>query len=229
VTSSAEPGRTVRVVVVDDHPLFVDGLRRLLASVPDLELAAVANTGAEALTAVEQAQPDVVLMDLHLPELSGIEATRRIVGSAPDIAVLVLSMLDDDDSVFAALRAGARGYLVKGAQPDEVLQAVRATANGEAVFGASLATRILGYFAELQPRAQPVPFPKLSDREREVLDLLAAGHSNAVIASRLYLSSKTVRNHVSNIIGKLQVADRTAAIIRARDSGLGPGAGEPDG
>jgi DNA-binding NarL/FixJ family response regulator len=160
-------------------------------------------------------------MDLHLPELSGIEATRRIVASTPQVAVLVLSMLDDDDTVFAALRAGARGYLVKGAPPDEVLQAIRATANGDTVFGASLASRILSYFADLQPKSPPVPFPQLSDREREVLALLADGHSNPAIAKRLYLSPKTIRNHVSNIIAKLQVADRTAVIIRARDSGLG--------
>jgi DNA-binding NarL/FixJ family response regulator len=218
--SAAAPQHTVRVVVVDDHPLFVDGLHRLLGSVPDLELAGVATTGTEALQIVEQAQPDVVLMDLHLPDLSGIEATRHIAASSR-AAVLILSMLDDDDSVFAALRAGARGYLVKGAPPEEVLQAIRATANGETVFGASLASRILSYFAELHPKSPPLPFPQLSDREREVLDLLAHGHNNATIANRLYLSPKTIRNHVSNIIGKLQVADRTAAIIRARDSGLG--------
>jgi DNA-binding NarL/FixJ family response regulator len=221
MTNPAAPQPPVRVVVVDDHPLFVDGLRRLLGSVADLELAAVASTGVQALTTVEQAQPDVVLMDLHLPELSGIEATRRIVASTPRAAVLVLSMLDDDDTVFAALRAGARGYLVKGAPPDEVLQAIRATANGDTVFGASLASRILSYFADLQPKSPPVPFPQLSDREREVLILLADGHSNPAIAKRLYLSPKTIRNHVSNIIAKLQVADRTAAIIRARDSGIG--------
>ncbi len=221
MTGAAAPEHTVRVVVVDDHPLFVDGLRRLLGSVPDLELAGIATTGADALQIVEQTHPDVVLMDLHLPELSGIEATRYITASSYPAAVLILSMLDDDDSVFAALRAGARGYLVKGAPPEEVLQAIRATANGETVFGASLASRILGYFAELQPKSPPLPFPQLSDREREVLNLLAHGHNNATIANRLYLSPKTIRNHVSNIIGKLQVADRTAAIIRARDSGLG--------
>ncbi|MEX2627739.1 MAG: response regulator transcription factor [Ilumatobacteraceae bacterium] len=212
----------VRIVVVDDHPVFADGLQRLLASVEDLDLVGVASTGTEALTAVERHRPDVVLMDLHLPELSGMEATRRITEQTPEIAVLVLSMLDDDDSVFAALRAGARGYLVKGAQPDEVLQAIRATARGEAVFGASLANRILAYFADLQPRTPPDPFPQLSGREREVLELLANGSNNAAIAGRLYLSPKTVRNHVSNIISKLQVADRTAAILRAREAGLGP-------
>jgi DNA-binding NarL/FixJ family response regulator len=221
MTAPAESHRAVRVVVVDDHPLFVDGLRRLMGSVPDLELVRVASTGTEALPIVEQTEPDVVLMDLHLPELGGIEATRRIVSSGSRAAVLVLSMLDDDDTVFAALRAGARGYLVKGAQPDEVLQAIRATANGEAVFGASLANRILEYFADMRPKSPPVPFPELSDREREVLDLLANGNSNAAIAERLYLSPKTVRNHVSNIIGKLHVTDRAAAMIRARDSGLG--------
>jgi DNA-binding NarL/FixJ family response regulator len=219
--SLPEPHPPTRVVAVDDHPLFIDGLRRLLGSVPDLELVAVATSGAEALATVEQAKPDVVLMDLHLPELNGIEGTRRITREVPGIPVLVLSMLDDDDSVFAALRAGARGYLVKGAQPEEVLQAIRATANGDAVFGASLAGRILSYFSEVQPRSTPDPFPQLSDREREVLRLLADGNNNTAIAGRLFLSPKTVRNHVSNIIGKLQVADRTAAIIRAREAGLG--------
>lgn len=221
MTDPATPQQSARIVVVDDHPLFVDGLRRLMGSVPDLELVGVATTGAEALPVVELSEPDVVLMDLHLPELGGIEATRRIVASGSRAAVLVLSMLDDDDSVFAALRAGARGYLVKGAQPDEVVQAIRATANGEAVFGASLANRILEYFADMRPKSPPTPFPELSDREREVLNLLADGHSNATIAGRLYLSPKTIRNHVSSIIGKLHVTDRSAAIIRARDSGLG--------
>lgn len=216
------PRPPTRIVAVDDHPLFADGLRRLLDSVPDLDLVHVASTGIEALTAVEQHHPDVVLMDLHLPEITGIEATRQITQQHPGVAVLVLSMLDDDDSVFAALRAGARGYLVKGAQPDEVLHAIRATANGEAVFGASLANRILDYFTDLQPRPLPDPFPQLSDREREVLKLLADGYNNTTIASRLYLSPKTIRNHVSNIVSKLQVADRTAAIIRAREAGLSP-------
>lgn len=215
----------VRIVVVDDHPVFADGLRRLLASVDDLDLVDVASTGSQALDVVDQHRPDVVLMDLHLPELSGMEATRLITEKMPEIAVLVLSMLEDDDSIFAALRAGARGYLVKGAQPDEVLHAIRAAADGDAVFGASLANRILGYFAELQPKAPPDPFPQLSSREREVLELLANGTNNTAIAGRLYLSPKTVRNHVSNIIRKLQVADRTAAILRAREAGLGPGGG----
>lgn len=222
MSAADTPQSPTRIVAVDDHPLFADGLRRLLDSVADLELVHVASSGVGALVAVDEHHPDVVLMDLHLPEVSGIEATRQITEQHPGVAVLVLSMLDDDDSVFAALRAGARGYLVKGAQPDEVLHALRATANGEAVFGASLANRILHYFADLQPRPQPRPFPQLSDREREVLTLLAGGNNNTTIAERLYLSPKTVRNHVSNIVSKLQVADRTAAIISARDAGLSP-------
>ena len=183
-----EAAATIRVVLADDHPLFRDGLARLFSTVDDLDVVGTAATGIEAVEQVVATSPDVVVMDLHMPELNGIEATRRISEAAPDTAVLVLSMLDDDESIFAALRAGARGYITKGALPDEVLRGVRAAASGEAVFGSSLATRMLRYFAELQPKARPVPFPQLTDREREVLAALARGAGNAAIAEQLFLS-----------------------------------------
>ena len=210
----------VRVLIADDHPLFRDGLAALLGASPGTELAAAATTGTEAVELARQAQPDVVLMDLRLPGLNGIEATRQIVADSPHTAVVVLTMFDDEDSVFAALRAGARGYLLKGADHEDIQRAVRAAAAGDAIFGAQIATRVLAYFTA-QPSLAPAPFPQLSDREREVLELVAQGHSNTIIAARLQLSQKTIRNNVSNILAKLQVADRAQAIVRARDAGLG--------
>ena len=210
----------IRVVIADDHPLFRDGLIALLDRSPDTELAAAATTGTEAVELARQAQPDVVLMDLRLPGLNGIEATRQIVADSPHIAVVVLTMFDDDNSVFAALRAGARGYLLKGADQEDIRRAVHAAAAGEVIFGAGLATRVLAYFTA-QHSPVPVPFSQLTDREREVLELVAQGHSNPIIATRLQLSQKTIRNNVSNILTKLQVADRAQAIVRARDAGLG--------
>ena len=210
----------VRVLIADDHPLFRDGLAALLRASPGTGLAGAATTGTEAVELARQAQPDVVLMDLRLPGLNGIEATRQIVADSPHTAVVVLSMFDDDDSVFAALRAGARGYLLKGADHEDIQRAVRAAAAGEAIFGAQIATRVLAYFtAQASPAA--APFPQLTDREREVLELVAQGCSNTIIAARLHLSQKTIRNNVSNILAKLQVADRAQAIVRARDAGLG--------
>jgi DNA-binding NarL/FixJ family response regulator len=209
----------VRVLIADDHPLFRDGLVALLAGSPGTELAGTATTGTEAVDLARQAQPDVVVMDLRMPGLNGIEATRRITADSPHIAVLVLTMFDDDDSVFAALRAGARGYLLKGADREQIGRAIQAAASGEVIFGAGLAERMLGYFAAGSPA--PAPFPQLTEREREVLELVAQGQANPVIAARLHLSQKTVRNNVSNILAKLQVADRAQAIVRARDAGLG--------
>jgi DNA-binding NarL/FixJ family response regulator len=208
----------VRVLVADDHPLFRDGLIALIAGGAGTELAGTATTGTQAVDLARQTQPDVVVMDLHMPGLNGIEATRRIVADRPHVAVLVLTMFDDDDSIFSALRAGARGYLLKGADRDQIRCAIQAAANGEIIFGADLATRMLGYFT-----ATPAPpvFPQLSDREREVLELVAQGQANPAIATRLHLSQKTVRNHVSNILTKLQVADRAQAVAQARDAGLG--------
>jgi DNA-binding NarL/FixJ family response regulator len=210
----------VRVLVADDHPLFRDGLAAMLGAVPDTELVGAAATGIEAVDLSRQSHPDVVLMDLRLPGLNGVEATRQIVADSPHTAVVVLTMFDDDDSVFAALRAGARGYLLKGADQEEIRRAVQAAAAGEVIFGTGLATRVLAYFTAW-PRSAPGPFPQLTDREREVLELVAQGRSNTIIAARLQLSQKTIRNHVSNILAKLQVADRAQAIVRARDAGLG--------
>ena len=212
----------IRVLIADDHPVFRDGLAAMLNLGPGTELAGAAATGAEAVELARAAQPDVVLMDLRMPGINGVEATRAIVADSPHVAVIVLTMIDDDDSVFAAMRAGARGYLLKGADAAQIRRAVASAAAGEAVFGAGIAARVLAYFTGQAGRA-PDPFPQLTDREREVLELVAQGRSNAAIAARLYLSQKTIRNNVSNILVKLQVADRAEAIVRARDAGLGTG------
>ena len=211
---------SIRVLIADDHPLFRDGLTALLTDGPDTELAGAATSGTEAVEMARETQPDVVIMDLHMPGLNGIEATRRIVADSPHISVLVLTMFDDDDSIFSALRAGARGYLLKGADQEQIRAAVRAAANGEIIFGTQLAARMLAYFTT-PAAAPPQVFPQLTDREREVLDLVAQGRANTAIAAKLGLSQKTVRNHVSNILTKLQVADRAQAIVQARDAGLG--------
>jgi DNA-binding NarL/FixJ family response regulator len=211
---------TVRVVVADDHPIVRDGLRALLTSLPDMEMVGEATTGREAVRAAVTLRPDVVVMDLHMPDLDGNAATAEIGRVAPDVAVLVLTMSDDDESVFAAMRAGARGYLVKGASQQEISRAISAVAAGEAIFGPGVARRVLRFFAAPPKAAEPA-FPELSPREREVLDLIAGGLTNAAIAGRLGLSAKTVGNHTSAIFAKLQVAGRAEAIIRAREAGLG--------
>ena len=209
----------IRVVIVDDHPIVRDGMAALLTSLPGFTLAGVAATGRAAVREVVTAKPDVAVLDLQMPDLDGIAATKEIVRAAPDVAVLVLTMFSDDDSVFAAMRAGARGYLVKGAEQDEIARAIRAVAAGEAIFGPAVAHRVLGFFAA--PPLAAAPFPELTNRERQVLDLIAAGLPNAAIGERLGVAAKTVANNVSAIFVKLQVADRAAAIIRARDAGLG--------
>lgn len=211
----------LRVLVADDHPLFRSGLRMALDHTDGMEVVGEAATGLEVVRLAEELCPDVVVMDLDLPELHGVEATRRVVTRCPTVGVLVLTMFGDDDSVFAAMRAGARGYLLKGSDQAEIVRAVRALAAGEALFGPSVAERIVEFFSRPRPAGAPPPFPQLSAREREVLDLVAAGRSNQAIASRLVLSHKTVRNHLSNIFSKLQVADRSEAIVRAREAGLG--------
>ena len=209
----------IRVLIADDHPLFRKGLRGLLDSVTGIEVVGEASSGEEAIALAEEQQPDVILMDIHMPEVNGIEATRRILYTSPSIGVLVLTMYEDDDSVFAAMRAGARGYLLKGVDQIEVLRAINAVGSGEAIFSPSIARRLIHYFSTMEKAIPPV-FPELTSREREVLQLLAQGHTNAAIAERLVLSLKTVRNHVSTIFSKLQVASRAEAIIRARDAGF---------
>ena len=211
----------LRILIADDHLLFRDGLRALLTAAPDTDLIGEAATGDEAVVLTSKLQPDVVVMDLQMPELNGIEATRQIVQASPHVGVLVVTMFEDDGSVFAAMRAGARGYLLKGAKYDEMLRAIRAVGGGEAIFSPAIAVRLMEYFANIRPATVPQVFPELSEREREILGLIAQGQKNAEIAAALFLSPKTVRNHVSNILSKLQIADRTAAIIRAREAGLG--------
>jgi DNA-binding NarL/FixJ family response regulator len=211
--------KALRVLVVDDHPLFRFGLCAALAQRDDIEVVGEAAGGHAAIDAAASAHPDVVVMDLHLPDLGGVEATRAITNADPRIGVLVLTMFDDSESVFNAMRAGARGYLLKGAEPDELVRAVQAVARGEAIFGQSIAAQVLRFFNGLN--ASTVSFPELTVREREVLELIAAGRNNGEIAQVLSLSGKTVRNHVSIIFGKLRVADRAQAIVRAREAGLG--------
>jgi DNA-binding NarL/FixJ family response regulator len=211
---------TIRILIADDHPLVRAGLRAALDPLPEVEIVAEAATGQAAIREAVLHQPDVVVMDLQMPELNGIDATRELARAVPTAAVLVLTMFDDDDWVFAAMRAGARGYVLKGAEQQEIARAITAVAAGEAIFGPAVATRMLTYFAS-PPATTSTPFPELTAREREVLDLLAAGRNNHQIADQLGLSGKTVANHISAIFAKLQVADRTQAILRARDAGLG--------
>lgn len=220
----------IRVVVADDHPAFRSGLRFMLMSTDGVEVVGEAATGAEAVVVVAIEQPDVVVMDLNMPVLGGVAATRQIVADSPHVAILVLTMLEDDESVFAAMRSGARGYLLKGAAQDEIERAVRAVAGGEAIFGPPVAERIMAFFTtDPGKRATSAPFPQLSERECQVLGLVADGHTNPEIAQSLFLSPKTVRNHVSNIFTKLHVADRAHAIARARDAGLGSPLDDPPG
>lgn len=211
----------LRVVIADDHPVFRHGLQALLGSVPDVDVVAVAATGEEAVELAVAERPDVVLLDLQLPGISGVEACRRIVAAAPTVRILILTMFEDDSSVFAALRAGATGYLVKGADAEEILRALQAVAGGEAIFGPAIARRLLDYLSAPSLDVPRQAFPQLTDREVDVLNLLAQGLDNATLATRLGLSPKTVRNHASAIFAKLRVADRAQAIVRAREAGLG--------
>ena len=210
----------VRVLIADDHPIFRDGLATLLEPHPDIEVVARAADGAEAVALAAEHRPDVIVMDIQMPHVNGIEATRRVLAEQPSIGVLVFTMGEDDGTLLSAMRAGARGYLVKGAAQDEVVRAITAVAAGGVVFGASLAARI-GELLSPSPSRQVTEFPMLTEREREVLDLIAAGRSNGQIAAELYLAPKTVRNNVSAILSKLQATDRAEIIIRARDAGMG--------
>jgi DNA-binding NarL/FixJ family response regulator len=214
----------IRVLVADDHPVFRRGIRAILGAEPDTELVGEATDGEEAVARALEQRPDVILMDLNMPKITGIEATRQILEVDPNIAILMLTMFEDDDSVFAAMRAGARGYVLKGADGAETLRAIHAVADGEAIFGPTIARRLTGYFAtpgQVPRTTAEGAFPSLTEREHEILSLIAEGYTNTAIASRLYISPKTVRNYVSNIFTKLQVADRSQAIVRAREAGLG--------
>ena len=212
--------RPITVVVVDDHPVFRIGMVALLESLDSIEVVGQASDEASAVEVVEEVRPDVVLMDLDLGPGSGVEATRQLLRAVPDVGVLVVTMLGDDDSLFASIRAGARGYLLKGASPTEIERAVRAVGNGEVLLGPQVALRAAGYLSGARTRGAR-PFPELTDREHEVLDLVARGHDNAAIARRLVLSAKTVRNYVYGILSKLDVDNRSHLVVRARDAGLG--------
>jgi DNA-binding NarL/FixJ family response regulator len=216
-----QTGESIRVMVVDDHAIVRDGLAALLGALEGVEVVGTAQDGRAAVHAVAEHQPDVVIMDIQMPELDGIEATRFVTARHPEVRVVMLTMNEEDDTVLAAIRAGASGYLLKGAGADEVLNAVRAAAAGGMVFGASLAARVAGLFSGARVAAAEVPFPELNDRERAVLELLAAGRSNDAIAAELFLAPKTVRNAVSSIYAKLHAPDRAAAIIKAREAGFG--------
>ena len=212
---------TVRVLIADDHPLFREGMRGRLDRVDDIAVVGEASSGGEAVEFAHRLTPHVVLMDIKMPGLNGIEATREILRAKPQIGVLMLTMFEDDDSVFAAMRAGAKGYLLKDSGGEGVVHAIRAVTSGEAVFGPGVAERIIGFFSAPRSAAPKRAFPELTEREEEILSLVAQGKSNQEIAGQLFVSVKTVRNHVSNILVKLQVADRTQAVIRARDAGMG--------
>jgi len=213
--------RAVRVVIADDHPMFRYGLVAALATTPEVAIVGEAAGGAELLDVVDKTVPDVVLTDLAMPGLDGAAATRALLERHPTIAVVVLTMHEDDEALFGALRAGARGYLLKGADRTEIVRAVLAVACGEAVYGAAVARRIVDFFTGAQRQYAARVFPDLTGREREVLHLVATGYGNHEIARRLVLSDKTVRNHVSAIIFKLKVRDRAAVVAKARDAGLG--------
>lgn len=209
---------TLRVLVVDDHPLYREGLVTAMSAMPGVDVVGQAGNGQEAVDLVDELEPDVVVMDLYMPVLNGIDATRQIIAKRPHTAILVLTMADGDDSVFAAMRAGARGYLLKGADRKEIARGLETIAADEVIFSSAIASRVLAWFTSGPNLA---PFPELTDREREVLDLLARGLTNAAIAARLVVSEKTIRNHVSNVFCKLHVTSRAEAVARARDAGLG--------
>jgi DNA-binding NarL/FixJ family response regulator len=211
----------IRVLIADDHPLFRDGMRGLLGSLADMKVVGEASSGEQAIELARELQPDVILMDIKMPGINGIEATREILHTSPRTGVLVVTMFEDDDSVFAAMRAGARGYLLKDSRGQEVGHAIRAVASGEAIFGPGVAQRLISFFSSPSPAVSRRAFPELTEREEEVLSLVAQGKTNQQIAKELFVSLKTVRNHVSNIFLKLQVADRAQAVIRAREAGLG--------
>lgn len=215
----------IRVLIVDDHALFRDGVNAILKAAPDIEVVGEAANGQEALQKVEALLPDVILMDIQMPDMTGLEATKRILRTFPEMGVIMITMLEDDDFLFAAMRAGARGYVLKGADKAEMLRSIRAVAQGEAIFGPAIANRLADFFRQVNASAMQNDnakvFPDLTDREHEILELIALGRNNREIASHLHITIKTVSNHISNIYNKLQVADRAQAIILAKDAGMG--------
>jgi DNA-binding NarL/FixJ family response regulator len=213
----------LRVLLADDHPLFRKGMRAMLEALPDMEVVGEAATGEEALALANSLAPDIIVMDLQMPGGSGIAATRAILNASPHIRILIVTLFEDSESVFTALRAGARGYVLKDADAGEMAGAIQAVGRGEAIFSPAIANRLMDFFATPHPAMPKEMFPTLTEREREILGLIAQGHTNADIARQLSLSVKTVHNYVSNIFSKLQVADRAQAIIRAREAGLGRG------
>lgn len=212
----------IKLMIADDHKLFREGIKALLAITDDIEIIGEAEDGETALKQVRELEPDVILMDINMPGQNGIRVTEQIMEKYPQTRIIMLTMLEDDVSIFHAMRAGARGYLLKGADPQEVLSVIRAVAEGQALFGPAIATRLMNYFKELsaKPGVPGTPFPELTEREVEVLHLIAQGLNNQEIAQKFVLSPKTVRNHITNIFSKLQVADRAQAIVRAREAGL---------
>jgi DNA-binding NarL/FixJ family response regulator len=213
----------LHILIVDDHPLFRKGMRTLLNSMEEVEVVGEGISGEDAIALAEDLQPDVILMDLQMPGINGLTAIREIVKTSPHIRILVVSLFSDDDSVFAAMRAGARGYILKDTEEEEMLRAIHAVGGGEAIFSPAIATRMMSYFSSTRTKIPKEIFPELTDREREILELIADGNPNPDIATELKISLKTVRNYVSNIYSKLQVADRAQAVIKAREAGLGNG------
>ena len=215
----------IRLLIADDHALFREGLQALFSATPGIEVVGEAASGEETVALAEQLQPDIILMDINMPGMGGMQAARRILSANPAIGVIMVTMLEEDASLFAAMRAGARGYVLKGAHHRELLQTVRAVASGQVLFGPSTASRIMGFFQDieidLKPSLPRKTFPELTPRELDVLELIAQGANNSQIAEILVVSDKTVRNHITSIFSKLQVADRAQAIIKARDAGLG--------
>jgi DNA-binding NarL/FixJ family response regulator len=212
---------TIRILIADDHGIVREGLRAVLGPEPDMDVVGEATTGKEVVEWATELRPNVILMDIQMPGMNGIDATRRILETNPHVGVVVLTMFEDDDSVFSAMRAGARGYVLKGTPPSQILKVLRAVAGGEAYFGPEIARRLMDFFSARKPAHPEESFPELSPREREILDLIARGYPNTKIATRLFVSPKTIGNHISHIFTKLQVADRAHAIIRAREGGLG--------
>lgn len=216
---SALDAPAIRILIADDHRLFREGLKALISVTPGLQVVAEAQNGLEAVEAAARHEPEVVIMDIQMPLLGGLEASRRILAGWPQTGILVVSMFDDDDNVFAAMQAGARGYVLKGSAPDELLRAVQAVALGEALFAPSIARRLIHYFSR-PTRLPSTLLPELTQREREILSYIAQGQTNPQVARRLDLSEKTVRNHVTSIFAKLQVSSRAEAVLRAREAGL---------